>query len=152
MKNLWRNNKIFMILGMILLVCLVAILVVVLTYFIGSRKSKYGDRFTNMKHVMTSKEQDAYVKVIEASSIVEKVSLRVSNKTLYVGITYKDDAKLDDAKKVVDASLESLSDEIKETYDINYTIKGNGFNTVMGAKNAHGNGLLWSNNTPVEKN
>ena len=152
MKKLWRNNKIFMILGMILMVCLVAIIVVVLTYFVGSRKSKFGDRFTNMKHVISNKEQNDYVKVLEANSIVEKVSLRVSHKTLYVTITYKDDAKLDDAKKVVDASLESLSQEVKETYDINYTIKGATFNTLMGARNATGTGLLWTNNTPVENN
>ena len=47
--KLWKENKILMILGAILLVCLIAILVVVLTYFLGSNKYKYGNRFDNMK-------------------------------------------------------------------------------------------------------
>jgi len=151
MKKLWRNNKILVILGAILAVCFIAILIVVLKYFVGSRNSKYGNRFDNMKTVIKEKEQNEYIKKVEESSTVEKVRLRVSHKTLYISITFKDDIKLEDAKKVADESLVLFSDGIKETYDINFTISGKTFEILMGARNASGNGLLWSNNTPVDE-
>lgn len=150
MKKLWKNNKILVILGAILAVCFIAILVVVLKYFVGSRNSVYGNRFDNMKTVIKEKEQNEYIKKVEESSAVEKVRLRVSHKTLYISIALKDDIKLEDAKKVADESLVLFSDGIKETYDINFTITGKTFGSLMGARNASGNGLLWSNNTPVE--
>jgi len=150
MKKLWANNKILVILGAILAVCFIAILVVMLKYFVGSRKSVFGNRFDNMKTVIKDKEQDEYVKKVEESSTVDKVRFRVSHKTLYISITFKDDIKLEDAKKVTDESLALFRDDIKETYDINFTIKNSSF-LLMGARNASGNGLLWNNNTQEEQ-
>ena len=49
LKNLWANNRILLILGIILVVCIIAIIVVFLTYFVGTKKSVYGSRFDNMK-------------------------------------------------------------------------------------------------------
>ena len=66
-----------------------------------------------------------------------------------ISVTFKNDIKLDDAKKIIDTSLEKLSDPVKETYDINFTINI-GDTVLMGARNASGNGLFWNNNTPVE--
>lgn len=149
LKNLWKNNKILMILGAILLVCLIAIIVVVLTYFVGTKKSVYGNRFDNMKTKITEKEQNTYIKSLEDNSSVSKVRFRVNHKTLMISVTFKNDIKLDDAKKIIDTSLEKLSDPVKETYDINFTINI-GDTVLMGARNASGNGLFWNNNTPVE--
>jgi len=148
MKKLWRDNKILVILGGILVLCFIAILVIVLTYFVGTRKSVYGDRFTNMKTHIKDKEQDAYVKALEENPNVQKVRFRVSNKTLYISVTFKSDVPLDDAKKITEDSLALFSDKIKETYDINFTINI-GDLTLMGARNSSGNGLFWNNNTPV---
>lgn len=149
MKKMWTNNKIFMILGAILLVCAIAIIVVVLKYFIGSRRSVYGSRFDNMKVKITDAQQNEYIKGLEANTNVTKVRFRVSHKTLYISVTFKDDIKLEDAKKIIDESLALFPDDIKETYDINYTIKNSSY-MLMGAKNAPGNGLIWGNNTPIE--
>lgn len=149
MKKMWANNKILIILGSILLVCAIAIIVVVLKYFIGSRKSVYGSRFDNMKVTITDAQQNEYIKGLESNTNVVKVRFRVSHKTLYISVTFKDDIKLEDAKKIIDESLALFTDDIKETYDINYTISNANYK-LMGAKNAPGNGLIWSNNTPVK--
>ena len=150
LKKLWNENRILLILGAILVVCFIAIIIVVLTYFVGSNKSAYGNRFDNMKVTIKEKEQNAYIDALESNPNVEKVRFRVSNKTLYISTTFKKDVKLDDAKKIIDESLEKFSDDVKETYDINFTIKNDTF-TLMGSRNASGNGLTWNNNTPVEE-
>lgn len=149
LKKLWNENRVLMILGVILLACVIAILCVVLKYFVGSNSSVYGNRFDNMKTKITEKEQNAYIKALEDNSSVSKVRFRVNHKTLMISVTFKNDIKLDDAKKIIDGSLEKLSDKVKETYDINFTVNV-GDTTLMGARNASGNGLFWNNNTPVE--
>ena len=151
LKSLWANNRILLILGAILLVCFIAIIVVVLTYFVGTRKSVYGSRFDNMKTHIKEAEQNAYIEALESSSIVDKVRFRVSGKTIYISTTFKDDVKLEDAKKLMEESLDKFSDAVKETYDINFTLNGKLFNVIMGARNVSGNGLSWNNNTPVEQ-
>lgn len=151
-KNLWANSRILFILGIILIACTIAIIVVVMTYFIGTEKSKYGSRFDNMKTHITEKEQNEYVKALEERSGVEKVRFRVSNKTLMISVTFKDDIKLDDAKKIIDESLDKFSDAVKETYDMNFTLNGKQFSQpIMGSRNVSGNGLSWNNNTPVSQ-
>lgn len=149
-KNLWANNRILFILGVILVVCFIAIIVVVMTYFVGSKKSAYGSRCENIKNEIKKAEQTTYTKALEERSGVEKVTLRVQCKTIYVRVTFKDDIKLDDAKKIIDESLEKFSDTTKEVYDIHFSIKNTSF-SLMGARNVSGNGLSWNNNTPVEK-
>ena len=149
LKKLWNENRVLMILGVILLACVIAILCVVLKYFVGSNSSVYGNRFDNMKTKITEKEQNAYIKALEDNSSVSKVRFRVNHKTLMISVTFKNDIKLDDAKKIIDGSLEKLSDKVKETYDINFTVNV-GDTTLMGARNASGNGLFWNNNTPIE--
>jgi hypothetical protein len=96
-KNLWANNRILFILGVILFVCVIAIIVVVMTYFMGAKKSVYGNRFDNMKTHIKKAEQKAYTSALEERSGVEKVSLRVNNKTLMISVTVKDDIKLERA-------------------------------------------------------
>lgn len=150
LKSLWANNRILLILGVILLICIIAIIVVVMTYFVGTKKSVYGSRCDNIKVKVKEAEQNSYIKALEERSGVSKVAFRVQCKTIYVRITLKDDIKLDDAKKIADESLEKFSDQIKETYDIHFTIKNSSY-TLMGARNVSGNGLSWNNNTPVEK-
>ena len=149
-KNLWANNRILFILGVILVACAIAIIVVVMTFFMGAKKSVYGNRFDNMKTHIKKAEQKAYTSALEERSGVEKVSLRVNNKTLMISVTVKDDIKLDDAKKIVEESLDKFSEDVKETYDMNFTLSGKLFNTIMGAKNVAGSKLSWGNNTPIE--
>ncbi|MBR5662278.1 MAG: hypothetical protein IKX00_01340 [Bacilli bacterium] len=150
LKNLWANNRILLILGVILIACIIAIIIVFLTYFVGTKKSVYGSRFDNMKTHIKEAEQNSYIQAVEERSGVEKATLRVKGKTMYIRVVFKDDIKLDDAKKIIDSSLEKFSDDVKETYDMNFTIKNSSF-VLMGARNASGNGLSWNNNTPVEK-
>lgn len=149
--NLWKENKIIAILCTILLICLIAIICVCLKYFVGSNRSKYGSRFDNMKYTITKKDQEAYLKVLKDNSSISKANLRVNHKTLMVSVTFKPEIKKEDAIKIIEGSLDTFSDDVKETYDINYTIHvGSDDHVIMGARNASGNGLFWNNDVPTE--
>ena len=151
-KKLWKENRIVMILATILVACLIAIFCVCFKYFVGSRNSKYGNRFDNMKYTITDKEQKEYKKVLEGNSSISKVSFRVNHKTLMISVTFKPEIKKEDAKKIIETSLDSFSDDVKETYDMNFTIHvGSDDHVIMGARNASGNGLFWNNDVAEEK-
>lgn len=152
LKRLWKENRILMILATILIACLIAILCVCLKYFVGSGKSKYGNRYDNMKYKITEKEQKDYKKVLEGNSSISKVTLRVNQKTIMVSVKFKPEIKKEDAKKIIETSLDSFSDNVKETYDVNFTIHvGSDDHVIMGARNASGNGLFWNNDVAEEK-
>ena len=151
LKNLWMNNRILLILGVILLACFIAIIVVTTTFFVGNKKSADGGRCENLKVQISDKEQNEYVSKVEENPNVEKVRFRVRCKTIYISVKFKNDVKLEDKKKAVEDSLELLSDKVKETYDMNFTINLDEKTHMMASRNVSGNGLSWNNNTPVEE-
>ena len=49
LKNSWNQNRVLFVLTTILIVCLLLILSVVIDYFLGTSKDKYGDRLDVLK-------------------------------------------------------------------------------------------------------
>ena len=49
LKKVWQENSVLFVLLFILVACLVAISVVVITYFVGDSSSKYGDRLEGIE-------------------------------------------------------------------------------------------------------
>ncbi len=154
-KEIWQNNKIFILLGIILVACLVAIIVVMLTYFFGGSDSVYGDRLSGQENYeFTSKIEDNYISFFNEKENVIDVSINVNGKILYIHINYNIDTSLEDAKNIASSSLESLDEKMKEFYDVNFVLKSEssdekeGF-TILGAKNIVASYVTWNNNTPV---
>ena len=48
-KKFWHENSVLLVLLMILVACLIAISVVVFTYFVGDSSSKYGERLDGIE-------------------------------------------------------------------------------------------------------
>ena len=135
-KNLWENNKVLIVLGLILVACLVAILIVSFSYFFGGSKNEY-------------------VSTLENEKIVKDVKMHTKGKIIYITIDFNADTSLNDAEAKATSSLSNLSEDILSYYDINITLKcdksenSEGF-VILGARNVAGSGLVWNNNTPVE--
>lgn len=156
LKNLWENNKVLIVLGLILLACLVAILIVTFSFFFGGNKDEYGDRLNDIeKYPITETLKNEYVDSLKEDKSVTDVKFHTKGRIIYVTISYVTDTSLDDAKAKAATSLTKLSEDILSYYDINFTLKcdksdnSDGF-TILGAKNVAGSGLVWNNNTEVE--
>lgn len=157
-KELWGNNKVLIILGLILVACLVAIIIVSISFFFGKGKSIEGNRIKDIdKYSVTEVFKNDFIKSLEDNNIVKSASIDVKNnrRTLYVIINFNDDTALNDAQGVAQASLSNISEDLLGYYDFEYILKCNktensdGF-VIMGAKNVAGSGLVWNNNNPVE--
>ena len=156
-KKIWQENSVLIVLGIILIACLIAISVVVITYFVGDSSSKYGDRLEGIEDYPFDQDmQDEIIAQIQESDLVEDVTMRVSGKTIYVTITFVPATTLVEGQSVALASLEFFSEDTLSFYDLEYMIQAEatddaeGF-SLIGAKNVSGTGgIVWNNNTEFE--
>ena len=52
LKEIWGKYKILIVLGLILIICLIAIIVVTVSYFFGGSESVYGDRLEGIENYL----------------------------------------------------------------------------------------------------
>lgn len=156
LKELWGNNKVLIVLGIILIICLIAIITVTFSFFLGGNKGVYGDRLNGIdKHPVTNNIKSEYKTSLESEKSVTKVSIDTKGKIIYIIINFASDTSLEDAKNLAASSIDKLNEDILSFYDIDFTLKceksenSEGF-TILGAKNVAGSGLIWNNNTPLE--
>ena len=89
LKKIWQENSVLLVLLFILIACLIAISVVVITYFVGDSSSKYGDRLEGIEdHSFDNGMQEEVISKIEESEIVDSATIRVSGKVIYINITF----------------------------------------------------------------
>lgn len=155
-KELWGKNKVLIVLGMILIACFIAIMIVTFSFFFGGSKTVYGDRLDDIKKYPVSDTfKKEYVSTLENDASISKVNIDVKGRIIYVTINFALDTSLMDAEGKAAASLSSFDESLLSYYDIMFTLKcdatenSEGF-IILGAKNVAGSGLNWNNNTPVE--
>ena len=158
LKKIWQENSVLFVLLFILIACLIAISVVVVTYFIGDSSSKYGDRLEGIENYPFDEDmQNEIIAQIEENEIVESVTMRVSDKVIYITITFAPATTLVEGQSVALASLDYFNEETLSFYDLEYMIQADdtedaeGFQ-IIGAKNVSGTGgIVWNNNTEFDK-
>ncbi|MCM1053757.1 MAG: hypothetical protein NC483_07280 [Ruminococcus sp.] len=156
LKKIWQENSVLLVLFLILIICLVAITIVVVTYFVGDSSSKYGDRLDNIEsYPFTEETQKEIVAKIEEDELIKTASIRVSGKIIYINIIFEEKTTLVEAKSKSLTSLDYFSEETLGFYDLEYMIKADstedteGFQ-IMGSHNISGTGsIVWNNNTTI---
>ena len=155
-KDLWNRNRVLIVLVIIVLTCFCIIGVVMVKYFFGGNTSSYGDRLDDIKdYPFKEEDQNTLINTIKENDIVSDVTVNVKGKIIYIRILFNDKATLDTAKAVANKSIESISADYQNRYDLEYTIVQKsteavaGF-TLMGAKNINRSVLIWNNNTPLK--
>ncbi len=154
MKKIWDNNRILIILSTIIIICFFIIVGICFKYFFGASSSNYGDRLDNIQNVtLKEEEKTKIINKLKEEETVKTVEIHTQGKIVYIRIEF-DGVSLEKAKEIASSTIPEISDEIKELYDIHFTIVKNdtesakGF-TLMGAKNINRTNLIWNNNTPI---
>lgn len=155
LKNSWNQNRVLFVLTTILIVCIILILMVVIDYFLGTSKDKYGDRLEGIKNVEVSRISELESKIKEDEKIAD-CNIRQIGKIIYINIKFTNEITLVEAEGKALNTVELFSEEELKFYDLNYSLTQDatessaGF-SIMGAKNINGTGLVWNNNTPVSE-
>lgn len=157
-KKILNENRVLLVLGIILIICLIIVAVVSLTYFYGSSDTVYGNRLDDVKDMpLNSKLFKDIEEELKQNESVKKVSTTTKGKIVYINIDFVDATKMEDAKVVAESVLPLFNDDELAIYDIEFTISSLstadfvGY-TLMGARNANGIGeIVWNNyNLEVE--
>ena len=155
-KEIYQNNRIFVILMTIVFVCLVIMVFCLINYFYGGKDSTvYGDRLEGIENVQVDENRQTEIesKLME-DELVKTADVRLSGKIIYIKIEFTEKASLVDAQSKAISSLESFSDEEKNFYDFHFTLKQSASETtdgfiISGAKNVNGTNMEWNNNLAV---
>lgn len=151
-KKVWNENKVLLVLGIILILCLVVVVIVSLTYFYGSSDSEYGDRLDDALNVpLNSKLLDDIESELKTNELVKDVSTIKKGKIVYVNIDFVQATEMEKAKGIAEEVVSLFNDDELEVYDIEFTISSLSTSdfvgyTLMGARNASGIGeVVWNN-------
>ena len=129
-KKFYKNNRIYCILMGISIFCLALIAVLGIVYFVNQTKNdKYGDRLNG----------------IEKNELVEKASISVKGKIVYITVTLKD-GKRQDAEGIAVKSLSGLTEDEKAFYDVSFAFTKNEDETfpILGYKKSDATIISWS--------
>ena len=124
-KDMSRRRKLrFKIdLPVVIFVVIILFLGLVLYLTVGQRGNKYGTRLHGIDKIsFTKKEKNKFIDSIKSNDKVNSVSIDIQGKLIYIMADFKTDVSADDAKNVINESLNSLSEAVKGFYDINALI------------------------------
>ena len=150
-KEFYKRNRVYSILMLISLVCIVSILVGVIVYFIGqTSKDKYGNRLDGIESVQIKKDKISEIEnKITENELVSSTNIDIRGKLIYVDIVLKT-GKHTDSEAIAQASLELFTKEEKEFYDIQYIVENSDKEItenfpVMGCIKAGNSVIKWTN-------
>lgn len=151
-KRVLNENRVLIVLGIILILCLVIVSVVALTYFYGSSDTVYGNRLEDAEKLPLNDKlfKDIESKLKENDS-VKKVSINLKGKIVYIDIEFELATEMESAKGIAASVLPLFNDDELAIYDISFTISSLSTKdvlgyTLMGARNANGFGeIVWNN-------
>ncbi len=148
-KKIWVENRVLVVLAIILVICLIIIGIVALKSFYNGSDNVYGNRLDITKKIPLSDETiNEVAQKIKENEKVSDVSALKKGKVVYITIVYLDDTKIEDAKSIAADSVNLFSEEILSVYDLEYiikTTKKDGF-VLTGAKNSRGSeSIVWTN-------
>lgn len=154
LKGLYKKNKIMFILTTIAAACILVVLLVILSSFIGKgAASKYGDRLEGIEDVkISSSSKKDLVESIEEEDTVEKVSIDIKGKIIYINIDVDKETSYNTVKEIANKSLKEFDDDELDFYDIQYIVtcskdeKSKNYPT-MGYKNNTSSKIVWINKT-----
>jgi hypothetical protein len=130
---------------------LFAILVIYICkdFFLSSEGPLYGHRLEGIENVsLTATNKTDISKYLLGESGVKKVDVSVQGKILYVVMFVDESITIDKVKEILTASLDKLSTEQKNFYDISFLVDydkktdANNF-PISGYKNKNNSNIVW---------
>lgn len=150
-KEFYKRNRVYSILMIVSLVCIVSILVGVIVYFIGqTTKDKYGNRLDGIENVkISNNKKSELINKIKENELVDNVDIDIKGKLIYVNITLKT-GKHTDSEAICQTSLDAFTEDEKKFYDIQYIVSNKDKNIeenfpVMGYIKAGNSVIKWTN-------
>ena len=150
MKNFYKENRVFSILMLVAIVCLLTIAIFFIYFFSGQGANKYGNRLEGINAVKITKDKiKTYETSIKEENGVEKVTVNLEGKIFYVVIYLKVDASVNDGVNASLKTLKNFNEKELSFYDFNFIVqkeqKDEAENfPVMGYKKSTSANIVWT--------
>lgn len=142
----YRNNRIYCILMLVSLICLISIGTGVVVYFVDQATSdKYGNRLEDIDNYDVKDDLDKMSAYFKDTKGVESSNVRLQGKIIYCDIEVKKDMKNSEVESIATKSLDNISDDNKSFYDIQFIFKRDNLNPYMGSKSSSKSIISWTN-------
>ena len=153
MKRILSENKVLLVLAIVIIASLIVIAVsMVLYFYTGNGKDEYGDRLQGIEDVQRPNDiNEKVAELYSESTAFNDVIVNVKGKIIYINIDIKENLSLVDAQSLAIKSLDAFSDEEKNFYDIQIIITAktteeeSDIYPLMGYKNAKNSQVVWTN-------
>lgn len=124
LRDFYRRNRVYSILMMVSIICIIAIMVGVVFYFLGqTSKDKYGNRLAGLEKIKISekKEKELESKISE-NELVNKTTIDIKGKLIYVDFVLEN-GKHADAEAIAQSALELFDEKERAFYDIQFIVE-----------------------------
>lgn len=146
LRKFYRNNRIYCILMIISFLCIVTMGSSVVIYFLNQNNSSpYGHRLDDASEYDTSEDIKTLKEYFKGLETVEKSSVRVQGKIIYITVTVKDDVTNETIQNIGTESLNSISEENKNYYDIQFMFNRSSYKPYLGTKSSNSSVITWAN-------
>lgn len=122
LKGFYHNNRIYCILMIISILCILCIgIAFVLFFFNQTSGDAYGNRLNGIDSVtIADSHKKEIIAFLEEQEIVKNANINIKGKIIYINV-YLEKGKVEDAQGLAIKTLDKLTDDEKNFYDINYT-------------------------------
>ena len=146
-KKFYKNNRIYCILMGVSLFCLAIIAMLFVIYFVNQSKNDvYGNRLNGIESMeISDNEKEEIISAIKENDKVDKATINIKGKIIYVNV-YLLDGNRDLANSIAVKVLNTLNEEKKDFYDINFSFNKDDDEAFpfMGYKKSDATIISWS--------
>ncbi len=146
LKKFYKQNRIYCILMMISIFCIVLMGSAVLIYFISqATTSKYGHRLDGIEDYEVETELETLDQYYTDTEGVQDVNIDLEGKIIYVNVTVEDSFTNEEIQNLATSSLDNLTDDQKSYYDIQFIFLRESYTPYMGSKSSSNTIISWIN-------
>lgn len=117
LKKLWNENRIMLVLGIIVFLCFLVIAYIMFQYFFGVTTSNYGDRLESIQEVVYDEMAKSSLESSYQDEHLVDFSVDVRGKIIYVRVKYDATVALSDAQKKSVEAYQTIDEKYRNLYD-----------------------------------
>ncbi len=148
LRKFYINNRIYCILMIISILCILVMGVSVVVYFFNQMfTDSYGSRLENIEKYDLGNSLTDLENFYKSQEGVMEVSVRLQGKIIYLDVKVAETMKNEQIQTIATTSLDNISEANRGFYDIQFMFTREGLNPYLGAKNSGNTVIVWTNYT-----
>lgn len=146
LKKFYKNNRIYSILMIISLLCLILMASGVVIYFVNQTvSSPYGNRLDGIKEHNIDSSIEELKKYFKEANGVKTSNVRIQGKIIYIDVETEKTKTNEDLQNLAVGSLALIDEKEKNYYDIQFIFKREDLTPYLGSKSASQTVISWAN-------